>query len=504
MDELTGETKKKGLLYQYNEELDGVKKDSFTLETEGQYSEEQNKERELAKIRTKLKLQNAISLETPDLKMASDYYTEQEMTAFKKPKKKKKVKKKMLKADDLLAMIDGDVNMTEENIAEKQKKRASRIIDDDIALPDGRLPTNNENFTLDPEPEFKSLAALKVMSKLKKFKTVDKVAEDILQERNDDMDIDMDEDEINKNDLIIDQTKEFCRGLTEVNYSKSGLVESVDQGLLDFEKQLESKRLLERSKMEDEAEKREIAERKESKKSKRGTWEEVDHEVVESGKWKEGARDKRRRRDKDGKSGSSKETRDGGGMSSFRPSILDDEAMASTGMGAALKLAGLKGYLDQEEKVNKSQGLVNLICKNYNIEDKSRDHEEDDRKRRGGRGGGRDGGRDGYSGGPTQTFSEKKGYKPSVNLEYIDDNGRSMNQKEAFRFLSHKFHGKGSGKLKTEKRHRKVQEEKLMDKMSSTDTPLNTLSKLKSKTKEMATPYVLLSGNKLDASSLKK
>jgi len=213
VDELTGETKKKGLLYQYNEELDGVKKDSFTLESEGQYSEEQNKERELAKIRAKLKLQNAISLDTPDLKVASDYYTEQEMTAFKKPKKKKKVKKKMLKADDLLAMIDGDVNTTEENIAEKQKKRASRIIDDDIALPDGRLPTN-ENFTLDPEPEVKSLAALKVMNKLKKFKTVDKVAEDILQERNDDMDIDMDEEEINKNDLIIDQTKEFCRGLT--------------------------------------------------------------------------------------------------------------------------------------------------------------------------------------------------------------------------------------------------------------------------------------------------
>ena len=87
VDELTGETKKKNLLYQYNEEIDGVKKDGFTLESEGQYSEEQNRERELAKIRTKLKLQNAISLETPDMKIASDYYTEQEMTAFKKPKK---------------------------------------------------------------------------------------------------------------------------------------------------------------------------------------------------------------------------------------------------------------------------------------------------------------------------------------------------------------------------------------------------------------------------------
>ena len=142
--------------------------------------------------------------------------------------------------------------------------------------------------------------------------------------------------------------------------------------------------------------------------------------------------------------------------------------------------------------------IILFRCQNYNIEDKSRDHEEDDRKRR------RGGGDRGYSG-PTQTFSEKKGYKPSVNIEYIDDSGRSMSSKEAFRYLSHKFHGKGSGKLKTEKRHRKIMEEKLMEKMSSTDTPLNTLTKLQHKTKEMATPYIVLSGNKtVEHTNLKK
>merc|ERR1712115_86599 len=56
VDEVTGETKKKNLLYQYNEEIDGAKKDSFTLEGDGEYSEAQSRERELAKIRTKLKL----------------------------------------------------------------------------------------------------------------------------------------------------------------------------------------------------------------------------------------------------------------------------------------------------------------------------------------------------------------------------------------------------------------------------------------------------------------
>ena len=45
-----GEVKKKDLLYQYNEEIDGEKKESFTLEGGGTFNEEQNKARELAKV----------------------------------------------------------------------------------------------------------------------------------------------------------------------------------------------------------------------------------------------------------------------------------------------------------------------------------------------------------------------------------------------------------------------------------------------------------------------
>ena len=62
--------------------------------------------------------------------------------------------------------------------------------------------------------------------------------------------------------------------------------------------------------------------------------------------------------------------------------------------------------------------------------------------------------RDRFSG-PTQDFNEKKHYKPEVKLDYIDDSGKLLNQKEAFRYLSHKFHGKGSGKNKIEKRMNK-------------------------------------------------
>ena len=58
-------------------------------------------------------------------------------------------------------------------------------------------------------------------------------------------------------------------------------------------------------------------------------------------------------------------------------------------------------------------------------------------------------------------FKDKDGYKPNVKVEYVDDNGRMMTPKEAFRYLSHRFHGKGSGKRKTEKRSKKVEMEQV-------------------------------------------
>lgn len=63
-----------------------------------------------------------------------------------------------------------------------------------------------------------------------------------------------------------------------------------------------------------------------------------------------------------------------------------------------------------------------------------------------------------------------KEYKPNVELKYIDDHGRSMDQKEAFKHLSHQFHGKGSGKQKTEKKLKKIEEQKRMEAKSTLDS----------------------------------
>lgn len=58
-----------------------------------------------------------------------------------------------------------------------------------------------------------------------------------------------------------------------------------------------------------------------------------------------------------------------------------------------------------------------------------------------------------------QEFREKDGYNPDFKLDYVDEKGRMMNQKEAFRYLSHKFHGKGPGKNKIDKRMKKMEQE---------------------------------------------
>lgn len=56
-------------------------------------------------------------------------------------------------------------------------------------------------------------------------------------------------------------------------------------------------------------------------------------------------------------------------------------------------------------------------------------------------------------------------YNPDVKLSYRDESGTELNTKEAFKYLSHKFHGVGPGKGKIDKKLKKMQQ--LRDKNSS-------------------------------------
>ncbi|KAJ7650239.1 SART-1 family-domain-containing protein [Roridomyces roridus] len=90
-----------------------------------------------------------------------------------------------------------------------------------------------------------------------------------------------------------------------------------------------------------------------------------------------------------------------------------------------------------------------------------------------------------------------KSYKPDVNLVYYDEYGRSMTPKEAWKALSHRFHGKGSGKMKTEKRLKKIKDEEKQQSMSSGDTPLSMTKAFQMRQEKTGQAHMVLSvGNR--------
>ncbi|VDM66002.1 unnamed protein product [Strongylus vulgaris] len=103
VDEL-GNQKSYGVLTKYDEELDGVQKEKFRLDECGGYDLEKDEREERMRKELELAGKMLVSLDMPKYQIGSEFYTKDEMTAFRKVKKGKKStrKRKMLKAEDLV------------------------------------------------------------------------------------------------------------------------------------------------------------------------------------------------------------------------------------------------------------------------------------------------------------------------------------------------------------------------------------------------------------------
>merc|ERR1740124_177359 len=85
---------------------------------------------------------------------------------------------------------------------------------------------------------------------------------------------------------------------------------------------------------------------------------------------------------------------------------------------------------------------------------------------------------------------------PEIQLQYIGTHGKPMTKNDAFRSMSHIFHGKKPGKKNTEKRLRRHQEERVRKTViSSTDTPLGTLTRQADVMATDAKAYIVLEGD---------
>lgn len=457
MDEF-GNYKKKEILSKYDEEIQGAKSTSFAL---GDDMVAERERRTAEAVRAKLHKKRAESLITPALQIASDYFTAEEIEVkFKKPKKKvRKIRKKALKAEDLIADADSTNDVGSRNSQSQPQPQMvpgpdgelvcikQEPVDMEIGLDVDDLPEPPADLSevkVDPdEGELELHLALKKARKLKQLESVE-VKPSVEMVAKTVLEKTADSSLAEGGSIVLNATAEFCRTLGDIpTYGLSGNRDEDEQELLDFDKEVRTTR----KPNEDDG--------------KRGAWNEVeiDEKPVDV-------------------------------LPSEVP-ILDVEPDVGEGMAGALRLALSKGYLERENMNKPSASrFAHLQAQNYSIEDKT--HIDDDKFGR----------RERYSG-PTSDFKEKDCYKPNVKLDYIDDDGRVLNAKEAFRYLSHKFHGKGPGKNKVEKRMKKNEQEGLMKQMSSTDTPLGTLSLLQQKQKETQSAFVVLSGSK-QATSISK
>ncbi|XP_068583289.1 U4/U6.U5 tri-snRNP-associated protein 1 [Cebidichthys violaceus] len=448
------------VLSKYDEEIEGEKKKSFRLNTGGFADGE--REREIQAMREALRNQ-AQSLEMPALAIASEYYTPQEMTGFKKTKhrvRKIRKKEKQTAADEL--HIDdtrstdfgsrtrgrGRKQLGEEG--EEVKEESIMLSDtpqmsDDVRMAEMEM-SDDEDFT-PPEPtvfeedeaEQELQKQLEKQRKLKQKQLLkdsgEKVAEKIKE-------LDKggsENDPERKNNIVFNATSEFCRTLGDIpTYGLSGNRED-QEDIMDFEE-------------------------KEEKDDAGDSESEMDDNVG----WSTVNLDEEQKQPD---------------FSTACATILDEEPIVNSGLAAALLLCKNKGLLDTEmQKIARVRATKGALPNdNYCIEDKMG---FDDKYSR----------REEYRG-FTQDFKDKDGYKPEVKIEYVDESGRRLTPKEAFRQLSHRFHGKGSGKMKTERRMKKLEEEALLKKMSSSDTPLGTVALLQEKQKSQKTPYIVLSGS---------
>ncbi|XP_034739495.1 U4/U6.U5 tri-snRNP-associated protein 1 [Etheostoma cragini] len=451
------------VLSKYDEEIEGEKKKSFRLKTGGFADGE--REREIQAMREALRNQ-AQSLDIPALTIASEYYTLQEMVGFKKTKRRvRKIRKKEKQpAVDELLVDDtrstdfgsrtrgrGRRQVEEEGEEAKEEEQEIKLphaipqMSDDVRMAEMDI-SDDEDFT-PPEPsaieedeaEQELQKQLEKQRKLKQKQLLKDSGEKVAEQIKELIEGNNDNDPEKKNNIVFNATSEFCRTLGDIpTYGLSGNRED-QEDIMDFE---------------EEAEKDDAG----------GSDSEMDENVG----WSTVNLDEEQKQPD---------------FSTASATILDEEPIVKSGLAAALLLCKNKGLLDTEmQKVARVRATKGALPNdNYCIEDKMG---FDDKYSR----------REEYRG-FTQDFKDKDGYKPDVKIEYVDESGRRLTPKEAFRQLSHRFHGKGSGKMKTERRMKKLEEEALLKKMSSSDTPLGTVALLQEKQKSQKTPYIVLSGS---------
>uniref|UniRef100_A0A0K0EJC8 SART-1 family protein n=1 Tax=Strongyloides stercoralis TaxID=6248 RepID=A0A0K0EJC8_STRER len=453
----------KGVLSKYDEVLEGEKREMFRLDDEGCMDvEKEAKELEIKKQlqMERLKLQ---TLETEKYKIASDFYTEDEILTFRKPKKKKNKDKKSKKVydEDLLPEVQDTENDKREKALRLAKRNEGKLNmkvvdnynkdeDKTIDLKELLNEDNEKKMEVDDEEsdeelkEHIKLASIVVEDdfeselndilnktrKLKQLKNINEEKKDIGLQTTEMLNKlkEIKKEVTDDKGFVIDSTVEYCRHIGDFDNTVIKQEYISDDEMDVLEKSDDGDKL--------------------NKKFNKDNF-------------------------KEASTGSSLQVKKEDDDDEFKDyvNVFGKEDTTSRGIAGMLKLAGQKGYFENKKsKKEKDEKPVNsnLLLPPSKIKvDKS--HVEDDAftkkmdkivRSKAGRGGG-------------PSFEDKADYNPQVTLSYADSRGRELNPKQAFRELSWKFHGKAPGKKQTEKRLARFEKEDKIKKMNSCFTTVD-------------------------------
>ncbi|KAI8843576.1 SART-1 protein [Chytridium lagenaria] len=429
------------LLSQYDEEIDGPIRHGFTLNASGDAEMEPE-----PSVSEKLK-EGAVSLEFEKMQEIKDYYTKEEIASFNKPKKRKK-KSKARQVDVEEAWVgEGGEEDAMEIVTVNGKSNVANKIDD-------------VNFVDDDDLQ-EALSRSRKMAIQKKGPMIDSI-----------LNLGNDEDYGVSGGIVLSATSEFVNSLSVENSIKPQ-TKANPETISDV-----------------------------PVKEARAVQQDDDVPMSDS----------EVKEEEHAESSGDEDMEDVAGEDTSLPmgGALEEEPLVARGLGATVALLTQKGFIErvsEDQKLREQKQLKKLQwIASQKIKDKVRELEKAKEKARNKAKGGKSGGYvDEYKLEEEQKAAERKrmreleekfkDYTPDVNLKYTDNFGNDLDAKEAFRYLSHKFHGKTSGKMKTEKRLKKKEEELKLQQMLSADTPMNTSTLEKVKTSTSA--HVVLSvGNR--------
>ena len=426
------------VLQQYDEVIDGKKRKRLVLDDDGLSASKQAET--VAGPGTKSKVQT-VNLDILKDLPASDYQEPKEVKMKKlKQKKSKSTRQKVIDDDDIFPVsttndaANGDsmdVDSGPKLAQTKRDKNVSFVDDEDLqaSLARQRRQALKDRKRVKPED----------------------LARQIREEASATPEVQMEDDTVEDEGLVIDETSEFVSNLQRPEPEKARTISAM--------KSKESVQASVESPTADEDEDIDMDKSYAELEDPDGVVERIERE----------------------------QSAPGAGMTETG---LDDETTLSTGIGATLNLLTQRGLLQRVDDGHMNERLRDQ--KKFQADMQKRLKEADARAKSQRERDRASGKLDRMSAREREEYARwenkqrdqaesrqmaeifNREYKPDVQLTYVDDFGRHMSQKEAFKHLSHQFHGKGSGKQKTEKLLKKIDEEKKREAASVLDSSSGT------------------------------